>query len=113
MSPVCLAAQSIRLSGPQNPHIDYSRLQRIDKLIDEYIGNHWLNGCIMLIIKDNQVIRYKGQGYAGEAAKKPIPANAIFRIMSQTKTITSAAMKAIYAKAGIPAGLGHINASLK
>ena len=46
-------------------------------------------GAVVIIVKDNQVAYYKGHGYSDIAAKKPMPADAIFRIMSQTKAITS------------------------
>jgi CubicO group peptidase (beta-lactamase class C family) len=50
--------------------------------------NH-LVGAVTLIVKNNQLVHYKGHGYADLASKKPMPADAIFRIMSQTKALTS------------------------
>lgn len=69
--------------------INYERLARVDALLKEYADKSWLPGAVVIIVKDNQVAYYKGSGYADISAKKPMPADAIFRIASQTKAITS------------------------
>lgn len=70
-------------------NMDYERLAGIDSLLRQYTDHHWLAGAVVLIVKDNQVAYYKGHGYADLATKTPMAANEIFRIMSQTKAITS------------------------
>jgi CubicO group peptidase (beta-lactamase class C family) len=60
-------------------------------LVNQYISKNWLTGAVSIVIKDNQVVQYKGYGYADVATKKPMKNDAIFRIMSQTKAITSLA----------------------
>lgn len=70
---------------------DYSKLAQIDAEVNKYVSNHWLTGTSVIVVKDNKVVYYKGLGYANAASKKPMPANAIYRIMSQTKAITSLA----------------------
>jgi CubicO group peptidase (beta-lactamase class C family) len=79
-----------------NPGFDFTRLALIDTISKQYIGNNWLTGAVVLIIKDNQIVYYKGQGFADAASKKAMPANAIFRIMSQTKAITSLAIMQLF-----------------
>ena len=88
-------AQVIQLSA-KNPSIDYERLAKIDDLVNEYISKNWLTGAVTIVIKDNQVVQYKGYGYADAETKKPMRPDAIFRIMSQTKAITSAAIMILY-----------------
>lgn len=70
----------------------YDRLSRIDTLLNEYTGKKWLAGAVVLVVKDNQVAYYKGHGFSNMAAKKPMPADALFRIASQTKAIISLAV---------------------
>jgi CubicO group peptidase (beta-lactamase class C family) len=72
-----------------NPNVNYAHLVYIDSVIKPYIDKNHLVGAVTLVVKDNQLIHYKGHGYADLASKKPMPADAIFRIMSQTKAITS------------------------
>ncbi len=92
---VISVAQVIQTQGKNNS-IDYERLARIDGLVNEYIKNNWLTGAVSIIIKDNQVVQYKGYGYADVASKKPMKPDAIFRIMSQTKAITSVGIMILY-----------------
>ena len=89
------AAQVIQTQGKNNS-VDYERLARIDGLVNEYIKNNWLTGAVSIIIKDNQVVQYKGYGLADVATKKPMKPDAIFRIMSQTKAITSVGIMILY-----------------
>lgn len=69
--------------------IDYTRLAQIDTLMKNYIDKNQMAGDVVLVVKDNQVVYYKGHGYSNLATKKPMVADAIFRLASQTKAITS------------------------
>ena len=92
-----LVAQSqIIQTGTKNNTVDYERLAKIDGLVNEYISKNWLTGAVSIVIKDNQVVQYKGYGYADVATKKPMKNDAIFRIMSQTKAITSIGVMILY-----------------
>lgn len=76
--------------------INYAQLANIDQVVSEYIDKKWLIGTSVLVVKNNELVYYKGFGYADEASKKPMPANAIYRIMSQTKAITSLAILQLF-----------------
>lgn len=88
--------QPIRTLIKHNVSIDYSRLKRIDTLVNEYIKKNYITGAVTLVVKDNQLIQYKGYGYADVDSKKVMKQDAIFRIMSQTKAITSVAIMILY-----------------
>jgi CubicO group peptidase (beta-lactamase class C family) len=79
-----------------NRSVDYARLVRIDSLANNYIKNNWETGLVTIIVKDNQLVQYKGYGYADAASKKPMAADALFRIMSQTKAITSVGIMILF-----------------
>ena len=80
----------------KNNSVDYERLSRIDTIVNEYISKKWLTGAVSIIIKDNQLVQYKGYGYADAESKKPMQKDQIFRIMSQTKAITSVGIMILY-----------------
>jgi CubicO group peptidase (beta-lactamase class C family) len=80
----------------KNNNVDYGRLAKIDGLINEYINKNWLTGAVTIVIKDNQLVQYKGYGYSNLATKTPMKNDAIFRIMSQTKAITSIGIMILY-----------------
>lgn len=94
-SSLLLSAQVIQ-TGKTNPSVDYTRLARIDSLVNEYVSKDWVKGIVTLIIKDNQLVQYKAYGYADAATKKPMTSDAIFRIMSQTKAIVSVGIMMLY-----------------
>src|SRR5436189_5683425 len=91
-----LGQSQVIQTGTKNNNIDYGRLEKIDGLVNEYISKKWLTGAVSIVIKDNQVLQYKGYGYADVATKKPMKNDAIFRIMSQTKAITSIGAMILY-----------------
>jgi CubicO group peptidase (beta-lactamase class C family) len=82
-------AQTLSPAVVKQSGIHYDRLARIDTVLKQYVDQNWLAGAVVIVVKDNQVAYYKGHGYSNIASKKPMPADAIFRIMSQTKAITS------------------------
>ncbi|MEI9959212.1 MAG: serine hydrolase domain-containing protein [Ferruginibacter sp.] len=89
-------AQIIQTNAKANATISTEKLTRIDNLVNDYINKNWLTGAVTIIIKDNQLVQYKGYGLADVDTKKPMQKDAIFRIMSQTKAITSAGILMLY-----------------
>lgn len=89
-------AQTIVENGKPNPSVSPERLRRIDTLVQRYIDQHWVNGVVTLLVKDGQLVQYKGYGYMDAESKKPMPKDAIFRIASQTKALTSAGILILY-----------------
>ncbi len=92
----------------KSKNLDPVKLAQIDSLLNNYVANNWLVGASTIIVKDNQVVYYKGHGFANQASKKPMEANAIFRIMSQTKAITSLAILQLFenGKIGLDQAVG-------
>jgi len=92
----------------KSKNLDPVKLAQIDSLLNKYVANNWLVGASTIIVKDNQVVYYKGHGFANQASKKPMEANAIFRIMSQTKAITSLAILQLFenGKIGLDQAVG-------
>lgn len=89
-------AQTISSAGTANVSVSKERLARIDSLMQQYVNNKWLTGVVTLVVKDNQVVQYKGYGYADIETKKTMAKDAIFRIASQTKAITSVGIMILY-----------------
>ncbi|MDB5245824.1 MAG: estB 1 [Segetibacter sp.] len=94
--PFLTDAQVIQKNANQYPGVDYKRLNRIDSVLTDYINKNWLTGAVTLVIKDNHLVQYKGYGLADAETKKPMQKDAIFRIMSQTKAITSVGVMILY-----------------
>lgn len=88
-------AQTIQLTGKNNA-VNYSKLNTIDSLVNSYIKKNWLTGAVTIVIKDNMVVQHKGYGVADIESKKPMQKDQLFRIMSQTKAITSVGIMMLY-----------------
>ena len=68
---VSLPGQSqVIQANTKNKNIDYEKLAKIDGLVNEYINKNWLTGAVTIVIKDNQLVQYKGYGYADVETKK-------------------------------------------
>ena len=89
-------AQVLSPTVQTNPKISTAKLARIDSVVNEYVKNRWLIGSSVIVVKDHQVVYYKGFGFADEKTKKPMAADALYRIMSQSKAITSLAIMQLY-----------------
>ena len=94
--PFFVCAQTIRIGGAPDPAVNYARLPRIDSVVDVYVKNNWLAGAVVIVVKDNQLIKYTGYGYQDMETRKKMPPDAIFRIMSQTKAIVSVGIMMLY-----------------
>ncbi len=84
------------MSVPGANHFSAERLQRIDKVVQQYIDSGWIAGAISLVAKDGKIVYYKAAGYDDKANNKPMQKDEIFRIASQTKAITSVAVMMLF-----------------
>src|ERR1700712_4042435 len=72
------------------------RLGRIDKVVQEYVDNHWLNGAVAIVYRNGKLAYYKAIGYDDAEKRTAMRKDEIFRIASQTKAITSVAVMMLY-----------------
>lgn len=72
------------------------RLDRLDAAIQQQIDQHRLAGGVMFIARDGQVAHLKTFGHQDIESGKPMPADAIFRIASMSKAITTVAALILY-----------------
>ncbi|MEY2836182.1 MAG: hypothetical protein RLZZ557_1844, partial [Bacteroidota bacterium] len=73
-----------------------ARLQTIDKNMQQWADENRMAGGVGLILQDGKVLYHKAFGYANKDKKIPMRTDHIFRIASQTKAITSAAVMMLY-----------------
>jgi len=95
---VNITAQSpvLKEAAPSTAGVSAERLSRIDKLIQEYVDKKWIAGGVALVAKDGKIVYYKAIGYDDINTKEQLKRDAIFRIASQTKAITSVAIMMLY-----------------
>lgn len=78
------------------PNVTYDRLPRISNAMKDWVKKGWMNGAAALIIRDGKIVFYEAAGYDDLDTKAPMKKDAIFRIASQTKAITSVAIMMLY-----------------
>nr|WP_298719616.1 serine hydrolase domain-containing protein [uncultured Steroidobacter sp.] len=68
------------------------RLARIDQLMQQYVDENLIAGAVALILQNGQPVYEHAAGWADKEAGTRMATDTIFRIASQTKAITSAAI---------------------
>jgi len=91
-----IAQPPLKEASPETAGFSSDRLTRIDNLFNEYIGKRWIAGGAAIVAKDGKIVYYKALGYDDIDTKAPLKRDAIFRIASQTKAITSVAIMMLY-----------------
>ena len=70
--PLSLAAQVLSPVVQPTADFDAKKLEAVDVLLNSYVEKNYLVGAVTLIVKNNQLVHYKGHGYADLASKKPM-----------------------------------------
>ena len=86
----------LKEAAPETVGASSERLKRIDNLLQEYIDKKWVGGATAIVVKDGKIIYYKALGLSDLDNKTAMKKDAIFRIASQTKAITSVAIMMLY-----------------
>jgi CubicO group peptidase (beta-lactamase class C family) len=75
---------------------DQTRLARIDEALQSYVDKNEISGAVALVLRDGRPVYQKAVGWADKESRRPMTMDAIFRIASQSKAITSAAVLMLY-----------------
>ncbi len=91
-----LLAQGLQKSLPQQQGISAPRLSRIDTVMNDYINQKKMPGMVTLIARHGKVVYCKAFGLMDIETNKKMTTDAIFRIASMSKAITSVAVMMLY-----------------
>ncbi|MCO6496995.1 MAG: beta-lactamase family protein [Chitinophagaceae bacterium] len=82
---------------PSTEGFSAERLQKIDRLLNSYTGDgHKVAGTVALVARHGKIIYYKAAGYNDIEAGKKMQRDDMFRIASQTKSVTGVAAMILY-----------------
>ena len=79
------------LAKPETVDVSQDRLSRIRTVLQKEIDADRLPGAVVMIARRGQLIYSEAIGFQDKAASKPMTKDAIFRIYSMTKPLTSVA----------------------
>src|SRR6187200_3617022 len=68
------------------------RVSRLDHALENYVKENRVAGLVVLVLRDGRPIYEKALGWRDREASSPMKMDTIFRIASQSKAITSAAI---------------------
>jgi CubicO group peptidase (beta-lactamase class C family) len=84
-------AQSLGYAKPEEVGFSRERLERIASTINDDIAKGVIPGGTLLIVRHGKIAFYDAFGWLDPSTKTPLPKDAIFRIYSMSKPITSVA----------------------
>jgi CubicO group peptidase (beta-lactamase class C family) len=95
---VCSCTQSSVLQDatPASVKVSKERLNRIDNMLQQSIDSGWITGAVGFVARDSKIIYNRSFGINDIETKSPMHGDAIFRIASQTKAITSIAVMMLF-----------------
>ncbi|MFB3852707.1 MAG: serine hydrolase domain-containing protein [Vicinamibacterales bacterium] len=79
-------------SGSARTAFSAERLARIDGFIERYIADNRIAGAVALVLRDGEPVYQRAAGWSDKEAGRQMTTDTIFRIASQSKAITSAAI---------------------
>ena len=79
-------------SASANDGVARDRFKRLDAVLQEHLDQNRIAGIVVLVLRDGKPIYEKALGWRDKEANRPMTADTIFRIASQTKALTSAAI---------------------
>src|SRR3954470_1131037 len=85
-------AQQLPTGSPESVGLSSERLQRISAAVDQSIKVKEIAGAVTMVVRRGKVAWLKPQGMLDREVGKAMPADAMFRICSMTKPITSVAV---------------------
>jgi CubicO group peptidase (beta-lactamase class C family) len=76
--------------------ISSERVNKIDQMLNQAIGDNQIPGLVALIVKDGKIVYHQAKGLADVASDTKMAKDQIFRIASQSKAITSTAVMMLW-----------------
>jgi len=84
--------QALPRAQPEALGMSSSRLAHIDSVMQGLVDSSRVAGVAVLVLRDGKVVKSGVYGWSDREARRPMQPDALFRIASQTKAITSVAV---------------------
>jgi CubicO group peptidase (beta-lactamase class C family) len=86
------AAASRAGGSPAEAASSKERVARINRLLDDYVAKGQIAGAVAVVLQNCKPVYERAVGFADKEANRKMTSSTLFRIASQTKAITSAAI---------------------
>ncbi|MCE5251489.1 beta-lactamase family protein [bacterium] len=88
--------QGLPSAAPGDVGFSPERLNRIAPVMQQYVDQNRIAGCLVLVARHGKVAYFKEFGMSDKEAGKPMKSDAIFRIASMSKPVTATAVMMLY-----------------
>lgn len=86
----------LQTASPQSVGISPDRLKKLDAMLEMNVNSGAIPGLVAMIVRNGKIIYLSAKGKADIESGKNMTTDAIFRIASQTKAITSTAVMMLW-----------------
>lgn len=91
-----LCAQGLPTADPGDVGLSDERLERLERVMQEYVDEDQIAGAVSLIARRGRQAHLEAYGVADVETQRQMETDAIFRIASMSKPITSVAVMMLY-----------------
>ena len=84
------------MAAPESVGMSSERLDRIGAVMQRYIDYRLVPGTVTLVARHGKVVHFEARGFMDIDSGKPMREDALFRIASMTKPITSVALMMLW-----------------
>jgi CubicO group peptidase (beta-lactamase class C family) len=91
-----LQATALPKAKPAEVGLSAERLARLGRVMQEYVDNDKVKGVVVLLMRNGKVAYHEAFGLLNAEKGTPMPVDAIFRVASQSKAVTSAAVMTLF-----------------
>jgi CubicO group peptidase (beta-lactamase class C family) len=102
--PAVVSAQTASRTLAPRHGFALDRLQRVDGFLQQYVDSNRVAGVVALVLRDGNVVYERAVGWADKEAGRRMTPDAMFRIASQTKALTTVAIMMLVEEGKIALG---------
>ena len=94
--PTLIGAQSATRATRSDNGFSTERLRRVDTYLQQQVDSNRIGGAVGLVLRDGKVVYERAVGWADKESGRRMMPDAMFRIASQTKALTSIAIMMLF-----------------
>ncbi|MEO1010993.1 MAG: serine hydrolase domain-containing protein [Bacteroidota bacterium] len=95
-TPTAYKSSLLSKASPESVGLSSQRLDHLDAMLREAVAENTIPGAVALLARNGKIVFHKAYGMANNSGAKTMTKDAIFRIASQTKAITSTAVMMLW-----------------
>ncbi|MCY4358902.1 MAG: serine hydrolase [Gammaproteobacteria bacterium] len=91
-----LTAETLNLATPEEVGLSADALQRVTERLQQHVDEGEIAGVVAAVARDGKLVYYEALGQLNREQKLPMPRDALFRVYSMTRQVTSLAVLQLY-----------------